>query len=367
MKKVVIIVGLMGIFLSLLVIGVSPIRAYGDTGLRTGDRLIYDVSLIRTQNWTIEGRWDNLTHPGVWHYTNFQESRARIIVGVIIVDILEVRMWDVDMRITYELSSFEYFYDRFLDDDDPTNDYSGSINQTLYPSGPPINLTLTYTSFWNQSDSFELEVNKLTRDIEEMTKYNTSVALSTALFGLVSAGTDHISFWIYPDAKSGEPYSFAHIGMFLELIGDYDNWGTTGDTQFEIEGSRIYYPPAGGKGFTQRVWICNYESPPDQGTPHSHTVDLANYVNEFLFDQDTGILLQYRRSYRLLPYDIIRFSSTPNTPIQTDDLYNLEFTMTLRSDSKVWLGLSYLGEILLWIFIPVGIIAIIIIFLKRRR
>ncbi len=363
-----------GLCISFMFTIITPIHAYGGTGLKTGNKLIYEVSLVRTQNWTLEARWYNLTHPAVPHYTNYTESRARILAGTITVDILEVRTWIVDMAITYDLRDYEYYYNKYLNDSNIGNDYTGSINQTLFPNGPDVVLDIVYTSFSNQSDSFEMEVTKLTRDISSMTKYDSSVPLTSAFYTDVSSGNDYCSFWIYPDAKSGEFYQFMHVGMILELIGDYEspNFGDSGNLAYEIEGSMTYNAPAGGKGNTQKVWIARYEPASSALSPglsyHAFTVDLDNYRNEFLFDQSSGVLLQYRRSYVLEPFAVIRQSSSPNTEISaTLDPFNTEFTMTLQKGSKVSLGISLLAAILMWIFIPAGIIAVVVILLRRQR
>jgi hypothetical protein len=203
-----------------------------------------------------------------------------------------------------------------------------------------------------------------------MTGYSLSAPNSTAFYTPVSAGSDYCSFWIFPDARSGETYQFMHAGISLELIGDYQHRSASGNLAYEIEGSRTYYPPAGGKGYMQTVWVANYDATAAQLTTfsatHAYTVDLKKYVNEFLFDQDTGILLQYHRSYRVFPF-FIRQSSSPNTPLDANtDIYNLEFTMTLLDSSNVSLGLPVFGAILLWVLIPVGIVAVIAIFWWRR-
>ena len=354
---------LVGFCLSFLPLLMTSAWAYGDTGLKSGQKLIYEVSIVRTQEWTIRGRWENLTNPGIFHYTLFQESRRRTISGTITVDILEVRQYDVDLRVSYDLRDYEEFWDTYLNDTLPGDDYNGDINQTLYPNGPYVNTTLYTTLLWSNSDTFEMEVSKLTLVIEEITKYDAGVTLSN---NFVATVNEHCSFWIYPDAKMGEPYRFRHIGMFLEKTGDYDNFGSSGDLTYEIEESRIYLPPAGGAGSTQPVWVVNYEVQPDNmGTSHAHTLDFGSYVNEFLFDKNTGILLQYRRVYRILPYDIIEF---PGSPISdSNDLYNLEFTMTLMAGSRVWLKVSVLGAVLLGIFISIGTIIVIRKIYKRRR
>ena len=349
-----------------------PVMAYGDTALKTGQRLVYDVSVIRTQQWTINGTWYNTTNPSIRHYKTFNELRTRTIYGTITIDILEVRIYTVDMRISYNLHSYQQFWDSFLNDSTPANDYTGQYNTTRDPAGPHINTTLYKTWFWNQTDSFELEVSKLTLVIGQMTKYNASVALTSAFYNLITTSpADYCSFWIYPDAKSGETYKFSHIGLLFEMTGDYDGWTPSSNQaplSYEIEGARIYSAPPGGIGDVQWVHVANYEIQPDKSTTHTHTRDLKNYVNEFLFDEDTGILLQYHRVYRILPYAIIGEFSSPNSPISASgDLYNLDFKMTLIEGSDVDLGLSNTAVILLWIFIPIGIIAAIVVIFYIRR
>ena len=371
-EKGIILIGLC-FFLIASILPAVPVVAYGDTALKTGQRLVYDVSVERTQQWTINGTWYNTTNPAIRHFTLFNESRTRTIFGSITVDILEVRLYTVDLRISYDLNSRQQFWDSFLNDSTPANDYTGTYNTTRDPDGPHINTTLYTTWFWNQTDSFELEVNKLTLAIGLMTKYNASVALTSTFYSLVTTSpVDYCSFWIYPDAKSGETYKFSHLGLLFEMTGDYDGWSpaaTQAPLSYEIEGSRIYSAPSSGIGDAQWVHVANYEIQPDKSTTHTHTRDLDNYVNEFLFDKDTGILLQYHRAYRILPYAIIGEFTSPTTPISpTGDLYNLDFKMTLRQGSIVELGLSNTDVILLWVFIPVGIIAVIVvIFFIRRR
>jgi len=363
---------LIGFCLSFMALFVTPTQAHGSTGLKTGDVLPYDVSCVRSQDWTIEGRWYNTTAPAVPHYTNFTESRQRTIEGTITVDVEAVRQTDVGLRITYDLHSYEYYWNRALNDSTPANDYTGSWNQTQYPDGPPIIETITYTSNWNYSDSFEVEIDKIARDFLTMTGYDAAVALSTTFYSTVSAGTDLCSFWIYPDAILGETYSFMHVGILLELIGEYEDFAASGSTAYQIEGSRTYYPPGGGKGLMQPVWVAKYDATIAGLTPaftpdHPYTIDFKKYVNEFLFDQDTGILLQYHRTYRVSPF-FIQFTSSDNTPIDpNNDIWNLEFTMTLQDDSTVWLGLGILEIILICVLVPVGIIVIILIYRWRTH
>jgi hypothetical protein len=340
--------------------------------LTAGNVLQYDVSCVAFQDWTIEGRWYNYTAPSVPHYTNFTESRQRIIDGTVTVDVQSVRLYDVELRVTYDLHYYQHYWDRALNDSLPASDYSGFWNQTLYPNGPPINETYAYTSYWNRSDTFEIEINKLSRDFNTMTQYSASATLSTAFYSQVGSGTDYCSFWIFPDAESGETYSFCHIGVLLELIGDYQHYTASGNPTYQIEGSRTYYPPGGGTGLMQPVWVVTYEATIAEltsfNTPdHPYTVDYDHYVNEFLFDQDTGILLQYHRTYQVLPF-FIRVTSSDNTPLDaSNDIYNLEFTMTLQTNSNVWLGIGLLETILLCVLIPAGIIAVILIYRWRSH
>lgn len=362
---------LISFYLSFLALFVPPTQAHGETSLAAGNVLLYDVSCVFSQDWTIEGRWNYSSSPGVLHYTNFTESRQRTIDGTVTVEVTAVRLYDVDLRISYDLHYYQRFWDRTLGDSNLGSDYFGSVNQTLQPNGPNIVEVYTYTSYWNYSDSMEAEISKLTRDFNSFTGYSVIMPLSAALNTQVVNGDDYCSFWIYPDAQAGENYAFCHAGVLLELIGDYQHYSASGNPSYEIEGSRTYYPPGGGKGFMQSVWVADYDASIYELTTfsasHSYTVDFPKYVNEFLFDQDTGILLQYHRTYRVLPF-FIRYSSSPNSPLDaTNDIYNLEFTMTLRDSSNVWLGLSLLDTILLCVLIPVGLIAVIYIYYRRRR
>lgn len=350
---------------------VTPARAHGDTSLTAGNVLNYAVLLVQSQDWTIEGRWYNLTAPSVPHYTNFTESRKRTIDGTLTVDVIAVRLYDVELHVTYDLHYYTDFWDRTLNDSTPANDYTGTWNQTRYPAGPNIiSYNVAHTSSWNYTDTFDLEINKLTRDFNSMTGYG-SATLSTDFYTSVSTGNDYCSFWIFPNADLGETYAFMHVGMIQELIGDYQHYTASGNPVYQIENTRTYYPPGGGKGFMQTVLVASYDATLAELTSysatHAYTVDYKNYVNEFLFDQDTGVLLQYHRSYRVMPF-FIRQSSTPNTPLQQNtDIYNLEFTMTLQESSNVWLGIGLLETILLWVLIPVGIIVVIAILYWRSR
>jgi len=369
MNRKIISLLLIGFCFSFMALFVTPTQAHGDTSLAGGNVLHYDFSLVQSQDWTIQGRWYNTTVPAVPHYTNFTESRMRTVVGTITVDVLAVRLFDVDLRVTYDLHNSSKFWDRSLNDSLPAQDYTGSWNQTRYPAGPNINETIRYTSYWNYSDSFELEVNKLTRDINTMTDYSASAPLSTKFYTRVSGGDDFCSFWIFPNALAGESYAFVSVGLFLELIGDSQHWtAPTNNPIYEIENTRTYFPPGGGAGLMQTVLVAKYDATLAELTTysatHAYTVDYKNYVNEFLFDQDTGVLLQYHRSYRVLPF----FITNPTAPLnELTDIYNLEFTMTLQTNSNVWLGIGLLETILLCVLIPVGIIAVILIYRWRSH
>jgi len=266
------------------------------------------------------------------------------------------------------------FWDTYINDSQKSNDYQGTVPQSSYPHGPYINKTRYQTWFYNSSDSFELKVNKLTLAITQMTKYNASVTNTTTFNTLVTTGgIDYCCFWTYPNIQAGETYKISHIGLVLEMFGDIDNFkNVAGATRYLIRGSRQYSAPGGGIGDTQQVMVARNESMPDKaGTLHTHILNLNSYVNEFLFDQDTGILLQYHRVYNVRPYPLISryvFPGSNKSLSATNDMYDLDFTMTLSSGSNVDLGLSNTAVILLWVFIPVGIVAAIaIVFFIRRR
>ncbi|MBD3230260.1 MAG: hypothetical protein GF329_18925 [Candidatus Lokiarchaeota archaeon] len=368
----------------ILIIGFSilipPGNALGNTSLTQGSKMVYNINAIRTQNWQINGTWENISASGIidgWMLLN--ESRVKRLTGSITVTVLGVRYSVVDLQVSYDLK------DRMTETSQQINDstdsltyYRAQINYSEHSVSNRIVEDTTETSLANYSDSFEMEVDIRTREILEIYQYNSTEVLSDDFFTFVDGDTVYCSYWIFPDSARGDEYKLSHAGLNHELRGDLQNYLELGNgfgdwLTYEIESGGIYIPPSGIVGAFQQTWIASYESVPSPDTgsrEHDFTIDLDKYSNEFIFDADTGVLLQYHRVFKIEPFDIIDEDDpgNENQPIyEFNDMYNLDFNMYLASGSFVNIGLSLLWIIILTVGIIVVAIVLIYMYIKKRR
>lgn len=360
---------------------ITQVNALGNTALVQGNKLIYTVNANRSQEWQINGTWENASAPGPyvgWIFLN--ESRYKTMTGTITLEILGVRYSVVDLRLTYDLKDKTSWTTCKINDTAGTPDYYGNIvNLTIYPDIPQIVENTTETIL-NYSDSFELEVDIRTRRILDMYKYNATETLSLDFYNFITVDTVYSTYWIYPDSAIGDKYDFSHAGLNHELRGDMQNYYGLGDSgvqdslEYEIENGGVYVAPSGGVGGFQSTWIANYEDigDPDIGTPkqHPYTIDLDSYVNEFIFDADSGILLQYHRVFKIEPFDLIEEGDPGNEDLpiyEGDDMYNLDYNIYLSWGSVANIGLDIITLTILIIAIIAGVIVIIYLYMKKRN
>jgi len=351
---------------------ILPVSALGNTSLVAGNKLVYTLNANRSQEWQINGTWENMSAPGTivgWVLLN--GSRIKLFTGTISVNVIGVRYSVVDLQIIYYLRETTTTILQQINDSTGTLQYyRAPINLSQYTGLPPIVSTTTRT-INNYSDIFEMEVDIRTRQVVDMHGYNNSEALSLDFYNFVTFDTAYCTYWIYPDSAIGDKYLMSFAGLHHELRGDMLNYLGLGDggypdfLQYEIEQSTWYTAPPQGLGGFQNVWIATYEivHTPDTGSRiHPYTLDLQSYVNQFIYDSDTGVLLKYHRIFKIKPYDLIDETKPGNekNPIyESNDMYNLDYQLYLSYGSIIFLGLAPIVIII----IIIGVIAIVVIFM----
>ncbi|MHA1251820.1 MAG: hypothetical protein ACTSRP_17655 [Candidatus Helarchaeota archaeon] len=359
---------------------ILPVNALGNTSLTIGNKLVYTLSANRSQDWKINGTWEDVGAPGTivgWVLLN--ESRTKLFTGTITVLVLGVRYSVVDLQITYNLRDTTTTISQQINDSTGTLQYyRAPINISEYPNLPPIVTTTTKTML-TYSDSFEIEVDIRTRRVLEMYKYNASELLSLDFYNFVTYDTVYCTYWIFPDSTIGDKYLMSFAGLNHELRGDMQNYLGLGDggyadsLQYEIERSTWYFAPSNGLGGFQNVWIATYEfvhTPDTSSQIHPYTIDIKSYLNEFIYDADTGILLQYHRVFKIEPYNIIDENQPGNekNPIyENADMYNLDYKLYLSFGSIINLGLAPIVIIIIIIGVIAAVIVILYLYFKKRR